>query len=226
VLHFIHRAVAFGWRVFSRRLGRLWLDLHGAEIGAGLVLYGLPIVEIKNGAHIKIGCRAVLCSLSRYTALGVSRPVIIRAMTANSVIVIGDDVGMSGTTICASEKISIGNECLFGADVMVCDTDFHPIEPIGRRYSSEGVRSAPVHIGSNVFLGARSVVLKGVSIGDNSVIGAGSMVVSNIPSNVIAAGNPCRVVRSLAKHETRSRNLEAFTGDATVRFAEAGASDK
>lgn len=158
-------------------------------------MYGFPIVQKTNGGLISIGARIVLCSRSEYTALGVSRPVIIRAMTEKSIIIIGDDVGLSGTTIYANNKITIGNDCLVGADVVICDTDFHPLDALDRRYSTDGVKSAPVVIGNNVFIGARSVILKGVTVGDNSVIGAGSVVASSIPQNVIAAGNPCRVIR-------------------------------
>ena len=161
----------------------------------GAVLYGLPIVQKTAGSFISIGARAVLCSRSEYTALGVSRPIILRAMTPTARIAIGNDVGLSGTSICANESVRIGNECLIGADVMICDTDFHPLESLDRRYSNDGVKSASVDIGDNVFIGARSIILKGVTIGNNSVIGAGSVVSSNIPANAVAAGNPCKVVR-------------------------------
>lgn len=198
-----YRVVGAAWRLMSKHLGSTWFRLHGAAIGDGCVLYGLPIIELANGCDISIGRRAVLCSKARFTALGVARPVIIRAMSAGAVIRIGDNVGLSGTTLCANKEITVGRDCLFGADVVICDTDFHPVNPEGRRHSNEGIVSAPVSIGHNVFLGARSIVLKGVSVGDNSVIGAGSVVVSNIPANVIAAGNPCRVIRQLASVETR-----------------------
>jgi acetyltransferase-like isoleucine patch superfamily enzyme len=112
-------------------------------------------------------------------------------------IQIGDDTGMSGTTVCAMTSVIIGRGCLIGADVMIVDTDFHPIAPEGRRYSAEGVTSAPVRIGDNVFIGARTIVLKGVTIGDNTVIGAGSVVTKNLPANVVAAGNPARVLGPL-----------------------------
>jgi maltose O-acetyltransferase len=78
------------------------------------------------------------------------------------------------------------------------DTDFHPLSPVNRiSAKAEDASCAPVFIGRNVFVGANSLILKGVTIGDNSVIGAGSVVTSSIPENVIAAGNPCRVIRAL-----------------------------
>ena len=196
----IEKIIGFSWRKFSYYFAPLWFKSKGIEIAnnGNAILYGFPIIQVANGASITIGSRVVLCSRSEYTALGISRPVIIRAMLPGAQVNIGSDVGLSGTTICADKKITIGHDCLVGADVMICDTDFHPVNPIGRRYGSEGVNSAEILIGNNVFIGARVIILKGVSVGDNTIIGAGSVVASSIPSNCIAAGNPCRVIRLLS----------------------------
>ena len=195
----ITRIIGFLWRKFSYYLAPTWFEKQGIHLARvnNVVLYGLPIVEMAKGATITIGSRVVLCSRSEYTALGISRPIIIRAMSSGAHIIIGSDVGLSGTTICANKKVTIGDSCLIGADVMICDTDFHPINPIGRRYGNDEVNSAPVLIERNVFIGARTIILKGVIIGENSVIGAGSVVTSSIPANCIAAGNPCRVLKQL-----------------------------
>ncbi len=195
----ITKIIGFSWRKFSRYLAPFWFKSKGITItgSSNIILYGLPIIQRVNGASIAIGSRVVLCSRSEYTALGIARPIIIRAMSAGAQVSIGSDVGLSGTTICADKKITIGDNCLIGADVMICDTDFHPINPIGRRYGSEGIYSAEILIGNNVFIGARTIILKGISVGDNSIIGAGSVVSSSIPSNCIAAGNPCRIIRQL-----------------------------
>lgn len=195
----ITKIIGFSWRKFSRYLAPLWFKSKGVTItnSSNVILYGFPIIQIADGASIAIGSRVVLCSRSEYTALGISRPIIIRAMSPGAKVSIGSDVGLSGTTICADKKITIGDNCLIGADVMICDTDFHPINPIGRRYGSEGIHSAEILIGNNVFIGARTIILKGISVGDNTIIGAGSVVSSSIPSNCIAAGNPCRIIRQL-----------------------------
>lgn len=171
----------------------------GVEIGDDIQVYGWPIVQMAQDSNISIGARVVLCSDSRFTALGVAKPVILRAMKAHARIKIGDDTGMSGTVICAASSVEIGRSCLIGADVTIADTDFHPIKPEGRRYKQgwDDVGIAAVAIGDNVFIGAGTRVLKGVRIGSNCVIGAGSVVVADIPSNVIAAGVPCRVLGPL-----------------------------
>ncbi len=75
----------------------------------------------------------------------------------------------------------------------------HPIDPLLRQQVTQF--NIPVTIGNNVWIGANSVILPGVSIGDNTVIGAGSIVTKNIPSNMVAMGNPCKVTRVISDHD-------------------------
>ncbi|HTB80539.1 MAG TPA: DapH/DapD/GlmU-related protein [Opitutaceae bacterium] len=80
---------------------------------------------------------------------------------------------------------------------MVVDSDFHNLWPPETRRRSPGFeRDADVSIGENVWVGARSIILKGVTIGDNAVIGAGSLVTRSVPPNTLAVGNPARVVKT------------------------------
>ena len=91
---------------------------------------------------------------------------------------------------------------MLGANVIVTDTDFHAINPYFRSgHTGPHVGTRDVVIGKRVWIGANSIVLKGSKIGDNSVIGAGSLVTGQIPENSVAAGNPCRVLRSLTWEE-------------------------
>ena len=96
-----------------------------------------------------------------------------------------------------SKGLTIGNNVKIGACVLLIDTDSHPIDYKVRRVSNEGVKSAPIVIEDDVWIGAHSIVLKGVTIGARSIIGAGSVVTKSIPSDCIAAGNPCKVIRKL-----------------------------
>ena len=91
-------------------------------------------------------------------------------------------------------KITIGDNVLFGPNVSIY-TAGHPIHPESRKSGYE--YGIPVTIGSNVWIGGSCVILPGVSIGNNVVIGAGSVVTKDIPDNVCAAGNPCRVIREI-----------------------------
>ena len=180
-------------------LGKAAMRRKGVQLGTGVCLYGMPIVTLAETSVMEIGDNVVLCSESESTALGVSRPVILRTLRSGARISIGENAGLSGTVVCAATGVEIGADCLIGADVQIVDTDFHSIQPEGR-YSCinpDKIAAAPVRIGRNVFIGAGSKILKGVTIGENSVIGAGSIVTRDIPSNVIAAGNPVRVIRVL-----------------------------
>ena len=163
------------------------------------MFYGMPIVSMARPSKIDIGNRVTMTSNSAFTALGVSRRCILRTMQTGARIGIGSDTGISGGVICAADSVTIGKECLLGADVIIADNDFHPLKPDNRRYSNiiDDIGVGSILIGDNVFIGTRSIILKGVSIGSNSVIGAGSVVVSSIPSGVVAAGNPARVIRKL-----------------------------
>ena len=102
---------------------------------------------------------------------------------------------MSGTVISAAGSIEIGSKVICGANVTITDTDWHDVK---RSQNNLGPpQPAPVSIGSNVWLGLNVVVLKGVTIGDNTVIAANSVVTKDLPENVIAAGQPAKIVKYL-----------------------------
>lgn len=96
--------------------------------------------------------------------------------------------------------IFVGNNVLFGPNVTV-SAGTHPIHPELR--SKQAQYNITIHIGNNVWIGANSVILPGVNIGDNSVIGAGSVVTGDIPSNVVAVGNPCRLLREINENDMK-----------------------
>lgn len=175
------------------------LRASGVEMGENVQIQGKPIVSLAENSRIRIGARCVLCSDSQINALGINHPVVLRTMRPGAEIVIGEDTGVSGGSICAASSIRIGAGCLIGANVTLADTDFHAINPANRRYNKnpDEIAMAPIVIEDNVFIGADVFVLKGVTIGKNSVIGAGSVVTRDIPENSIAAGNPAQVVKKI-----------------------------
>jgi carbonic anhydrase/acetyltransferase-like protein (isoleucine patch superfamily) len=186
--------MGFGFIRIVSFCGRLWHASKGVRFLGSAKLNGWPIVSMVPGSSITLGDSVVLTSWSRYTALGVKHPVILRTLATDAKISVGKNVGFSGTTICAVKSIEIGDNCLIGADVTIVDTDFHPLKPEGRRFAPIGdASSKEVSIGNNVFIGAGSYILKGSRIGDNAVIGAGSVLAGEIPENMIAYGNPCKV---------------------------------
>ena len=96
--------------------------------------------------------------------------------------------------------IYVGDYTMFGPNVILA-TAGHPILPKLRQEAYQ--YNMPVHVGKNCWLGAGVIVLPGVTIGDNTVIGAGSVVTKDIPSNVVAVGNPCRVLREINEHDKK-----------------------
>lgn len=105
-----------------------------------------------------------------------------------------------GLTLVDDAEIYIGDNVLFAPNVTLC-TAAHPILPELR---TKGYQfNVPVRIESGVWLGAGAIVLPGVTIGENSVIGAGSVVTKDIPANVVAVGNPCRVLREINENDKK-----------------------
>jgi acetyltransferase-like isoleucine patch superfamily enzyme len=183
---------------YDKIIVRIYLQSIGVKIGQNSIFLGFPEVTCKEGSKISIGGGGLFISRGFSTALGINHPIILRTLTSKSEIIIGNNVGISGGTICAAKRITIGDECMLGADVLIADTDFHSIHPILRKDNDHSHDTArEVCLKNNVFIGTRSIILKGVTIGENSVIGAGSVVTRSIPSNVIAAGNPCTVIRKI-----------------------------
>lgn len=101
----------------------------------------------------------------------------------------------SNVTFLDDAPIYIGDKCNIACNVVFA-TSYHSINPIDRM-NGKPAESKEIHIGDNVWIGANSAILPGITIGDNSVIGAGSIVTKDIPENVVAYGNPCKVIRKI-----------------------------
>ena len=111
----------------------------------------------------------------------------------------GNDVYANfNLTLVDDTDIFIGDSVMIGPNVTIA-TAGHPIDPELRKKVAQ--YNIPVRIGNNVWIGAGAVVLPGVSIGENTVIGAGSIVTKDIPANVVAVGNPCRVLREINERD-------------------------
>lgn len=120
----------------------------------------------------------------------------------NGEIFIDDYVLMSpGTNLRCAKKISIGKSSMIASDVTITDSDWHGI------YDRTDYVALPkeVEIEENVWIGERSIVLKGSKIGKNSIIGAGSVVAGDIPENCVFAGNPAKFVKKLDKNDFKTR---------------------
>ena len=120
-------------------------------------------------------------------------------------------------TMVDDSHIYVGDNTMIGPNVTIA-TAGHPIDPALRDVQAQF--NMEVHIGRNVWLGGGCVLLPGVSIGDNTVIGAGSIVTKDIPANVVAYGNPCRVIREIGEHDRkyyyRDRKVDVEVRDGQI----------
>lgn len=156
--------------------------------------YGLPFIRKGgHGSRIIIGRMFVANSKLSRNSFGIIQRVMIRTVGHGAEVIIGDGVGVSGCSISAAQSIHIGNNVLIGSGAIISDSDAHPIDP-QERLRGGGGKSCPICIGDNVFIGARAIILKGVTIGEGSVIGAGAVVAKDIPPFSIAVGNPAKVI--------------------------------
>jgi len=173
---------------------KIFLALRGVHAGKNCKFYGVPIVIRTFQSKIIIGNNCGFRSDFTSNLVGINRKCIVTTLERNAEILIGNNSGFSGTVIASAGSIKIGDNVLCGANTTITDYDWHGIEPDKRR---QAPYPRPVVIEDNVWLGLNSVVLKGVTIGKNSVIGANSLVTKDIPPNVIAAGNPCKVIKKI-----------------------------
>lgn len=162
----------------------------GVNIKSNGVFIGRTNFYRFPGSKISIGSNCTFLSKRNSNLIGINRPCSISTQTESAVIIIGNNCGFSGTVIGAFKRIQLGNNVRCGANTLITDSDWHTDD-----YRSG--ENKEVIIEDNVWLGEGAKVLKGVTIGENSVIGAGSIVVKSIPANVIAAGNPCKIIREL-----------------------------
>lgn len=111
-------------------------------------------------------------------------------------LIIGDNSGISNATILCNKSIVIGKNVLLGGGAMLNDSNHHSLDWHIRGTAEDGKNavSAPIVIGDYAFIGARSVILKGVTIGDKSIIAAGSVVVKDVPPLCIVGGNPAKII--------------------------------
>jgi len=111
-----------------------------------------------------------------------------------------------GVRIGSADGIQIGNNCMLASHAYIADSDWHDI------YNRIALgKTRPIHIADNVWVGDGAVIGKGVSIGQNSIIGAGAIVVKDIPSNCIAAGNPANVIKHLDPDEKMVTRAQFFS---------------
>jgi len=167
-----------------------YLKLIGVELGSKCSFRGWPSFNLANGSKIKIKENCRFNSRSTSNRIGINHKCMLSTLDKTATIEIGYGCGFSGVSIGSFMKIVIGDNVKVGANVLITDCDWHLEDP---RVSEP----KPVFIGDNVWLGYGAVVMKGVTIGENSIIGINSVVTKDVPANVVAAGNPCKVIKKI-----------------------------
>lgn len=180
---------------FSPIINRYILQQKGVQcLGKATILGNISII---GPGKITIGNNFMMTSGDHINPISANVQGSFFTDSPNAKINIGNNVGMSSTRMWIHDSLTIGDNVKIGGGVLIIDTDSHPIDYTVRRTSNEGTKSTPIVIEDDVWIGAQSIVLKGVTIGARSIIGAGSVVTKSIPADCIAAGNPCKVIKRI-----------------------------
>ncbi len=164
-------------------------------IGNNLTVYGA--IFVRGAGKVVIGDNVTITSCRETNPIGGDTKTILYAKE-QSKLLIGNNVGISNSAIIALKEIVIEDNVLIGGNCKIYDNDFHSLNYDERMMKpDQGVKSAPVRIKMGAFIGAHSIILKGVTIGEKSIVGAGSVVTKSIPNGEVWAGNPARFIRKI-----------------------------
>lgn len=189
-------------KAFYKRYNKFVFSVNGIKFGRRMMVYNK--VYVLGRGKVTIGDDFIFTFSDSINPICRNIRGAIYTATSESKIEIGDRVGVSSACLWAKERITIGNDVNIGGDCLIMDNDAHPHDYFQRRraYMKEvgqleyfkTIPTAPIQIDDDVWIGARCQILKGVHIGARSIIAAGSVVPKDIPTDVIAGGNPCRKI--------------------------------
>lgn len=159
---------------------------------------GIPYVMVARGGEMFVGDHFVMNNGIKGNPIGCYSKCTF-FVDKGATLIIGDNVGVSQTALICHQKITIGDNVKMGGGVKIYDTDFHSLDSSIRNSPQDLSYKIckPVTIQDGAFIGAFSIILKGVEIGKNSIIGAGSVVTKSVPSNQIWAGNPAKFIKEI-----------------------------
>ena len=171
--------------------------LAGLRLGRRVVFKGTPVIEISNGGQIIVEAGVTLNSSNRGYHLNMHSPVKLFVDRPGARIIIGAGSRLHGACLHAYSAITIGKRCLIAANTQIIDGSGHDLSfgAVEQRIFTGG-DSRPIVLEDDVWVGANTLILPGVTIGKGSVIGAGSVVTKAIPPMVVAAGNPARIIKA------------------------------
>ncbi len=191
---------------------KFFFKMTGVQYGENLLLKGIPVFYKAKGASLRLGKNVTIRSSFLSNLVGLYSRTIIVARMPGTTIEIGNNVGISGSTIYARKGVYIGDNTCIGGNCKILDNDFHPLDYETRNVQLSGDRGGDcdkipckeIRIGKNCFIGCNSIILKGTVLGDGCVVGAGAVVHGVFPDNCVIAGNPARVIRKLEIQEKSS----------------------
>jgi acetyltransferase-like isoleucine patch superfamily enzyme len=175
--------------------------LNGVVLSSNLKVHGIVKVHVTRRGSLVIGQNLTINSGNNYNIIGRQQKTIF---WVEGKVNIGNNVGMSSTAIICNHEIEIGNYVTIGGNTVIYDTDFHSLdssERADKKLDKLNAKSGKVKISDNVFIGAHSTILKGVTIGENAIIGACSVITKDIPANEIWAGNPAKFIKKIVQIE-------------------------
>ena len=162
------------------------------------IFHGLPILELYSRDSLDIGDGTLINSSNMFYHLSMHSKCKFVANTSESKILIGANSRLHGVCINARNMVEIGSNVLIAANVFIVDSNGHEVslpDPLQRIFTRG--RTSRVKICDGVWVGANSIILPGVTIGEGSVVAAGSVVSKDVPSNVLVAGVPAKIVREI-----------------------------
>jgi len=178
---------------------KLSLSVQSCPYGKKFATSGLCSFKARTRDSIEIGNNVRLLAGWRSNRVGLKRMLLLQTFDEGQ-ISIGDQSGCSSVVISSRSRISIGKHVNVGGNAVLIDHDFHALDPLERRLPANeqeaSVRTSPIEIGDDVFIGTNSIILKGVSLGARSIVAAGSVVFKGeYPPDSLLQGNPATVVK-------------------------------
>lgn len=173
----------------------LYLRLRGVTVAGRLVVIGRPGIQRKRGSSIILGDGVTLCSSGMANPVAEGGRCRLATLAVGARLEVEAGAGLSSAVVACARSVTIGAGTLVGGGAMILDTDFHWRREDGSWGTDPLAVSAPVRIGRNCFIGARAIILKGVTIGNGAVLGAGAVVARDVPPGTTVVGNPAGVVR-------------------------------
>lgn len=186
----IRKVIFMFFDAFCSIYNFILLKAYDIKTGRNFTSNGIPFIRVSKSGSFKIGNDFRINNGNRFNPIGRNQRCMF---IVKGKLSIGNNVGMSSSAIICHNEITVEDGVKIGGNVAIYDTDFHSINYIERTSILEdkkNIKTSPVHIKKNVFIGAHSTILKGVTIGENSVIGACSVIRESILANEIWVGNP------------------------------------